>query len=152
MQMLGTSLGLGGQSGGLNPLYQIGRPRSVQLAEPPVRRQARRWNLRRVRNLPVSPSSSSVLHERSAQPDLRQRLSLVGPAPLETSAACWWEGRSRASLAALATAFENNSFRSEPTSPPCGGWRNLVSFQCLLRFQWCASRSCAANATARSRP
>ncbi len=31
-QMLGTSLGSGGQSGGLNPLYQIGGPRSVQLA------------------------------------------------------------------------------------------------------------------------
>jgi hypothetical protein len=31
-QMLGTSLGGGGQSGGLNPLYQIGGPRSVQLA------------------------------------------------------------------------------------------------------------------------
>jgi hypothetical protein len=31
-QMLGTSLGLGGQGGGLNPLYQIGGPRSAQLA------------------------------------------------------------------------------------------------------------------------
>jgi Carboxypeptidase regulatory-like domain/TonB dependent receptor-like, beta-barrel len=31
-QMLGTSLGSGGQNGGLNPLYQIGGPRSVQLA------------------------------------------------------------------------------------------------------------------------
>jgi hypothetical protein len=31
-QMLGTSLGSGGQYGGLNPLYQIGRPSSVQLA------------------------------------------------------------------------------------------------------------------------
>ena len=31
-QMLGTSLGSGGQSGGLNPLYQIGGPRSVQAA------------------------------------------------------------------------------------------------------------------------
>jgi hypothetical protein len=31
-QMLGTSLGSGGQSGGLNPLYQIGGPRSAQLA------------------------------------------------------------------------------------------------------------------------
>ena len=31
-QMLGTSLGSGGQSGGLNPLYQIGGPRSVQFA------------------------------------------------------------------------------------------------------------------------
>ena len=31
-QMLGASLGSGGQSGGLNPLYQIGGPRSVQLA------------------------------------------------------------------------------------------------------------------------
>jgi Carboxypeptidase regulatory-like domain/TonB dependent receptor len=31
-QMLGTSLGGGGQSGGLNPLYQIGGPRSAQLA------------------------------------------------------------------------------------------------------------------------
>jgi hypothetical protein len=30
--MLGTSLGSGGQSGGLNPLYQIGGPRPVQLA------------------------------------------------------------------------------------------------------------------------
>ncbi len=31
-QMLGASLGAGGQTGGLNPLYQIGGPRSVQLA------------------------------------------------------------------------------------------------------------------------
>lgn len=31
-QMLNTWLGSGGQSGGLNPLYQIGGPRSVQLA------------------------------------------------------------------------------------------------------------------------
>jgi hypothetical protein len=31
-QMLGASLGGGGQNGGLNPLYQIGGPRSVQLA------------------------------------------------------------------------------------------------------------------------
>ena len=31
-QMLGASLGTGGASGGLNPLYQIGGPRSVQLA------------------------------------------------------------------------------------------------------------------------
>jgi Carboxypeptidase regulatory-like domain/TonB dependent receptor len=31
-QMLGASLGSGGQSGGLNPLYQIGGPRSAQLA------------------------------------------------------------------------------------------------------------------------
>jgi hypothetical protein len=31
-QMLGTSLGSGGQSGGLNPLYRIGGPRSVQAA------------------------------------------------------------------------------------------------------------------------
>jgi Carboxypeptidase regulatory-like domain/TonB dependent receptor-like, beta-barrel len=31
-QMLGTSLGSGGQNGGLNPLYQIGGPRSIQLA------------------------------------------------------------------------------------------------------------------------
>jgi hypothetical protein len=31
-QMLGTSLGSGGQNGGLNPLYQIGGPRSAQLA------------------------------------------------------------------------------------------------------------------------
>jgi hypothetical protein len=31
-QMLGASLGSGGQGGGLNPLYQIGGPRSVQLA------------------------------------------------------------------------------------------------------------------------
>jgi hypothetical protein len=31
-QMLNHSLGSGGQSGGLNPLYQIGGPRSIQLA------------------------------------------------------------------------------------------------------------------------
>lgn len=31
-QMLGTSLGTGGQNGGLNPLYQIGGARSVQFA------------------------------------------------------------------------------------------------------------------------
>jgi len=31
-QMLGASLGSGGDSGGLNPLYQIGGPRSAQLA------------------------------------------------------------------------------------------------------------------------
>ena len=31
-QTLNSSLGSGGQSGGLNPLYQIGGPRSVQLA------------------------------------------------------------------------------------------------------------------------
>ena len=31
-QMLGSSLGAGGLTGGLNPLYQIGGPRSVQLA------------------------------------------------------------------------------------------------------------------------
>jgi hypothetical protein len=31
-QMLGASLGAGGQSGGLNPLYQIGGPRSAQIA------------------------------------------------------------------------------------------------------------------------
>jgi hypothetical protein len=31
-QMLGASLGAGGQNGGLNPLYQIGGPRSAQLA------------------------------------------------------------------------------------------------------------------------
>ncbi|HKF01110.1 MAG TPA: TonB-dependent receptor [Candidatus Sulfotelmatobacter sp.] len=31
-QMLNNSLGSGGQSGGLNPLYQIGGPRSIQLA------------------------------------------------------------------------------------------------------------------------
>jgi hypothetical protein len=31
-QMLGASLGGGGQNGGLNPLYQIGGPRSAQLA------------------------------------------------------------------------------------------------------------------------
>ena len=30
--MLGSSLGSGGQNGGLNPLYQIGGPRSAQLA------------------------------------------------------------------------------------------------------------------------
>jgi Carboxypeptidase regulatory-like domain/TonB dependent receptor len=31
-QMLGTSLGSGGDSGGLNPLYQVGGPRSAQLS------------------------------------------------------------------------------------------------------------------------
>jgi hypothetical protein len=31
-QMLNSSLGAGGQSGGLSPLYQIGGPRSIQLA------------------------------------------------------------------------------------------------------------------------
>jgi hypothetical protein len=31
-QMLGASLGSGGQNGGLNPLYQLGGPRSAQLA------------------------------------------------------------------------------------------------------------------------
>jgi hypothetical protein len=31
-QMLGSSLGSGGDSGGLNPLYEIGGPRSAQLA------------------------------------------------------------------------------------------------------------------------
>ena len=31
-QSLATSLGAGGQNGGLNPLYQIGGPRSAQLA------------------------------------------------------------------------------------------------------------------------
>jgi hypothetical protein len=31
-QMLANYLGTGGQSGGLNPLYQIGGPRSIQLA------------------------------------------------------------------------------------------------------------------------
>jgi hypothetical protein len=31
-QMLGANLGAGGQTGGLNPLYQIGGPRSAQLA------------------------------------------------------------------------------------------------------------------------
>ena len=31
-QMLNNYLGSGGQSGGLNPLYQIGGPRSIQLA------------------------------------------------------------------------------------------------------------------------
>jgi hypothetical protein len=31
-QMLNNYLGAGGQSGGLNPLYQIGGPRSIQLA------------------------------------------------------------------------------------------------------------------------
>ena len=31
-QMLASSLGSGGQSGGLSPLYQIGGPRSIQLA------------------------------------------------------------------------------------------------------------------------
>jgi hypothetical protein len=31
-QMLNNDLGSGSQSGGLNPLYQIGGPRSIQLA------------------------------------------------------------------------------------------------------------------------
>jgi hypothetical protein len=31
-QMLNNYLGSGGQSGSLNPLYQIGGPRSIQLA------------------------------------------------------------------------------------------------------------------------
>jgi hypothetical protein len=31
-QMLGSSLVAGGQTGGLNPLYQTGGPRSAQLA------------------------------------------------------------------------------------------------------------------------
>src|SRR5712692_9920798 len=31
-QMLGASLGTGGQNGGLNPLYQIGGPRSALMA------------------------------------------------------------------------------------------------------------------------
>ncbi len=31
-QMLNNYLGSGGQSGGLNPVYQIGGPRSIQLA------------------------------------------------------------------------------------------------------------------------
>jgi hypothetical protein len=31
-QMLGASLGGGGQNRGLKPLYQIGGPRSIQLA------------------------------------------------------------------------------------------------------------------------
>jgi hypothetical protein len=31
-QMLGSSMGAGGESGGLNPLYQLGGPRSAQLA------------------------------------------------------------------------------------------------------------------------
>jgi len=31
-QMLGASLGGGSDNGGLNPLYQIGGPRSIQLA------------------------------------------------------------------------------------------------------------------------
>jgi hypothetical protein len=31
-QTLANSLGSGGANGGFNPLYQIGRPRSVQLA------------------------------------------------------------------------------------------------------------------------
>jgi hypothetical protein len=30
--MLASALGTGGDSGGLNPLYQIGGPRSAQLA------------------------------------------------------------------------------------------------------------------------
>ena len=32
IQMLGRSLGTGGVNGGLSPLYQVGGPRSVQLA------------------------------------------------------------------------------------------------------------------------
>jgi hypothetical protein len=32
IQMLGRSLGIGGVNGGLSPLYQVGGPRSVQLA------------------------------------------------------------------------------------------------------------------------
>ena len=32
LHMLNNYLGSGGQSGGLNPLYQIGGPRSIQLA------------------------------------------------------------------------------------------------------------------------
>lgn len=31
-QMLGRSLGRGGANGGLNPLFQVGGPRSIQLA------------------------------------------------------------------------------------------------------------------------
>jgi hypothetical protein len=31
-QMLGASLGSGGQNGGLNSLYQVGGPRSAQLS------------------------------------------------------------------------------------------------------------------------
>jgi hypothetical protein len=31
-QMLANSLGAGGANGGFNPLYQIGGPRSIQLA------------------------------------------------------------------------------------------------------------------------
>ena len=31
-QMLASALGTGGDSGGLNPLYQIGGPRSAQLS------------------------------------------------------------------------------------------------------------------------
>lgn len=31
-QMFGRGLGAGAASGGLNPLYQVGGPRSVQLA------------------------------------------------------------------------------------------------------------------------
>ena len=31
IQMLGRSLGAGGSSGGLSPLYQLGGPRSIQL-------------------------------------------------------------------------------------------------------------------------
>jgi len=31
-QMLASSLGSGGANGGFNPLYQIGGPRSIQLA------------------------------------------------------------------------------------------------------------------------
>jgi hypothetical protein len=32
INMLGRSLGSGGVNGGLNPLYQVGGPRSIQLA------------------------------------------------------------------------------------------------------------------------
>jgi hypothetical protein len=32
VEMLGASLGRGGANGGLNPLYQVGGPRSIQLA------------------------------------------------------------------------------------------------------------------------
>jgi hypothetical protein len=32
IQMMGRSLGIGGVNGGLSPLYQIGGPRSIQLA------------------------------------------------------------------------------------------------------------------------
>jgi hypothetical protein len=31
-RLLGRSLGQGGANGGLNPLYQVGGPRSIQLA------------------------------------------------------------------------------------------------------------------------